>query len=61
MKLKNVLKVIHLINEIEAKYLTPFQKLKLLRIKKTIRQENTKLNNELYLSQLDIENIIHAE
>jgi hypothetical protein len=40
--------------------LTPFQKLKLERIKKTMKEENEKLNNELYLSELDIENIIHA-
>lgn len=61
MKLKNVFKVTHLINNLEAKYLTPFQKLKLERIKKTMKEENEKLNNELYLSELDIENIIHAE
>jgi hypothetical protein len=26
-----------------------------------MKEENEKLNNELYLSELDIENIIHAE
>ncbi len=38
MKLKNVFKVTHLINNLEAKYLTPFQKLKLVRIKKTMKE-----------------------
>lgn len=61
MKLKNIFKVTHLISNLEAKYITPFQRLRLERIKKTMREENEKLNNELYLSQLDIENIIIAE
>ena len=45
MKLKNVFTVIHLITELEQSYLTPFEKLKLERIKKTMKQDNDKLNN----------------
>lgn len=60
MKLKNVYKVSFLLKVLEDKFLTPFQKLQLTRIKRVMIEENQHLNEELYHGRLDIENVIYS-
>ena len=61
MKLKNLFKVCLLLVELEKKFLTPFQKLRLTRLRRVMIEENRKINQELYEGNLDIENIIVSE
>ena len=61
MKLKNVYKVSFLLRILEEKFLTPFQKLQLTRIKRVMLEENQHLNEELYHGKLDIENMLNSE
>lgn len=54
MKLKNIFKVYFLLTILEGKYLSPFQKLQLIRIKRVMMEENEHINHELYQGKLDI-------
>lgn len=60
MKLKNVYRVTHLLVDLESRFLNPFQKIRLERLKRVMILENIKLNGELYLGNLDIEFIIDS-
>lgn len=44
MKLKNLFEVTILLIELEKKFLTPFQKLRLTRLRRVMLEENRKLN-----------------
>lgn len=54
MKLKNLFKVSILLIELEKKFLTPFQRIRLVRLRRIMLEENRKLNEELYNSNLDL-------
>ena len=54
MKLKNVYKVAFLLKNLDGKFLTPYEKLRLCRIKRVMTEENQHLNEELYQGNLDI-------
>lgn len=61
MKLKNLFRVSILLVELEKKFLTPFQKIRLTRLRRVMMEENRKLNEELYNGSLDLENLITSE
>lgn len=44
MKLKNLFQVCKLLVELEKKFLTPFQRLRLIRLRRVMLEENMKLN-----------------
>ena len=61
MKLKNLFTVLQHIAILEARLMSPLQRLRLMRLKKVIHEESNCFSEELYLRHLSMERTLEAE
>jgi hypothetical protein len=61
LKLKNLYSVLLEIEQLERRLLGPFQKLRLVRLKKIVREECNGFSEELFLKNLSMEKTLEAE